>query len=145
MWKLATLKSNWEALDGRESTVTVHRCSAANLYKSQGTKKKKKKKSNSSQEGKMVLTLGCTIQALSYLSVASPGFYCLLPAWLAASGCYCMEFFSFLCVCVPVCLHDNTQKAVQTICVFVLLMKQTKKAAGHIKLYKWGQSRASQH
>lgn len=42
--------------------------------------KKKKKKSNSSQEGKMVLTLGCTIQALSYLSVASPGFYCLLPA-----------------------------------------------------------------
>lgn len=39
-----------------------------------------KKKSNSSQEGKMVLTLGCTIQALSYLSVASPGFYCLLPA-----------------------------------------------------------------
>lgn len=50
------------------------------FIKARGQKKKKKKKSNSSQEGKMVLTLGCTIQALSYLSVASPGFYCLLPA-----------------------------------------------------------------
>lgn len=71
--KLATLKSNWEALDWRESKVTV--CIYAVLLiiiKAGG-----QIKSKSSQERKTVLTLGCTIQALPHLSVALPGF--LLP------------------------------------------------------------------
>lgn len=40
--KLATLKSNWEALDWRELGYSVHLCSATNHYKSQGTKKEQK-------------------------------------------------------------------------------------------------------
>lgn len=55
--------------------TTVRLCSATNHYKSKGTKKKKSK---SSQERKMDLTLGCTILAPFYLSVALLVFYCLL-------------------------------------------------------------------
>lgn len=68
MVKLATLKSIWEALDWRE-TKSANLCSATNHCKSQGTEKEQKRKT--------VVTLGCTIQALYYVSVAMLGF--LLP------------------------------------------------------------------
>ncbi len=73
--KLATLKSNWEGLDWRELGYSEHLCSATNHSKSQGTKKRAK----ALKGRKTVPTLGCTIQALSYLSAAMLGF--LLPSF----------------------------------------------------------------
>lgn len=124
MWKLATLKSNWEALDGRESTVTVHLCSAANRYKSQGTKKKKKKKEQQLSGGKNGSDLGVHNSG-PFLFICGIARLLLPTAWLAASGCYCIEFFSFS-VCVCVCTTTLKREFRQSACLCFWWNKQRR-------------------
>lgn len=122
--EISDIEKQLGGLCWRELGYSEHLCSATNHYKSRGTKKESK----SSQGRKTVLTLGCTIQALSYLSVAMLHF--LLPSdWLAVS-----ELHSFS-------LCPNTLKGTSEDYKVKFLIQQTEKIKNHNR----GRSCASQH